>query len=44
VEPRGHEVVLVLAGRAPEQYDLGGAQALPSIFRVGLLPVFVMDR
>src|SRR6266404_6297756 len=40
----GHEVVVVSQERAPEQYDLGGAQAVAVDLPGRLLPVFVMDR
>jgi glycosyltransferase involved in cell wall biosynthesis len=40
----GHEVVVVSQERAPEQYDLGGAQAIAVDLPGRLLPVFVMDR
>ena len=40
----GHEVVVVSQERAPEQYDLGGAQAVAVDLPARLLPVFVMDR
>src|SRR6478609_5621492 len=40
----GHEVVVVSQERAPEQYDLGGAQAVVVDLPGRLLPVFVMDR
>jgi glycosyltransferase involved in cell wall biosynthesis len=40
----GHEVVVVCQERAPEQFDLGGAQVVVPELPAGLLPVFVMDR
>jgi len=40
----GHEVVVVCQERAPEHYDLGGAQVVVPELPRGLLPVFVMDR
>jgi glycosyltransferase involved in cell wall biosynthesis len=40
----GHEVVVVCQERAPEQFDLGGAQVVVPELPGGLLPVFVMDR
>jgi glycosyltransferase involved in cell wall biosynthesis len=40
----GHEVVVVCQERAPEQYDLGGAQVVNVELPGRLLPVFVMDR
>src|SRR5256714_15395072 len=40
----GHEVVVVSQERAPEQYDLGGAQAVAVDLPGRVLPVFVMDR
>jgi glycosyltransferase involved in cell wall biosynthesis len=40
----GHEVVVVCQERAPERYDLGGAQVVVPELPEGLLPVFVMDR
>src|SRR3954462_12355407 len=40
----GHEVVVVSQERGPEQYDLGGAQAVAVDLPGRLLPVFVMDR
>jgi glycosyltransferase involved in cell wall biosynthesis len=40
----GHDVVVVSQERAPEQYDLGGAQTVAVDLPGGLLPVFVMDR
>jgi glycosyltransferase involved in cell wall biosynthesis len=40
----GHEVVVVCQERAPEQYDLGGAQVVVPELPGRLLPVFVMDR
>src|SRR5258707_7359979 len=40
----GHEVVVVSQERAPEQYDLGGAQAAAVDLPGRLLPVFVMGR
>ena len=40
----GHEVVVVCQERAPEQYDLGGAQVVNVDLPGRLLPVFVMDR
>jgi glycosyltransferase involved in cell wall biosynthesis len=40
----GHEVVVVCQERAPEHYDLGGAQVVEVDLPGGLLPVFVMDR
>ena len=40
----GHDVVVVSQERAPEQYDLGGAQMATVDLPDGLLPVFVMDR
>jgi glycosyltransferase involved in cell wall biosynthesis len=40
----GHEVVVVSQERAPEQYDLGGAQTVTVDLPGGLLPTFVMDR
>ena len=41
---QGHDVVVVSQERAPEQYDLGGAQTVAVDLPGGLLPVFVMDR
>jgi glycosyltransferase involved in cell wall biosynthesis len=40
----GHDVVVVSQERAPEQYDLAGAQTVHVELPGGLLPVFVMDR
>jgi glycosyltransferase involved in cell wall biosynthesis len=40
----GHDVVVVCQERAPEQYDLGGAQVVVPELPGGLLPTFVMDR
>src|SRR5581483_4375650 len=40
----GHDVVVVCQERAPEEYDLGGAQVVNVELPNGLLPVFVMDR
>jgi glycosyltransferase involved in cell wall biosynthesis len=40
----GHDVVVVCQERAPEQYDLAGAQVVNVDLPDGLLPVFVMDR
>src|ERR1051326_2030928 len=40
----GHDVVVVSQERAPEQYDLGGAQTVTVDLPGGLLPTFVMDR
>src|SRR5258707_12004465 len=40
----GHEVVVVSQERAPEQYDLGGAQAVGGDLPGRLLPVVVIDR
>src|SRR5258707_13836532 len=40
----GHEVVVVSQERAPEQYDLGGAQAVAVDLPGRLLPGFVMGR
>ena len=40
----GHDVVIVCQERAPEQYDLGGAQVVVPELPGRLLPVFVMDR
>ena len=40
----GHDVTVVCQERAPEQYDLGGAQVVSVDLPGGLLPVFVMDR
>jgi glycosyltransferase involved in cell wall biosynthesis len=40
----GHEVVVVCQERAPEQFDLGGAEVVVPDLPGGLLPVFVMDR
>jgi glycosyltransferase involved in cell wall biosynthesis len=40
----GHDVVVVCQERAPEQYDLGGAQVVNVELPGRLLPVFVMDR
>jgi glycosyltransferase involved in cell wall biosynthesis len=40
----GHEVVVVCQERAPEHFDLGGAQVVVPDLPNGLLPVFVMDR
>jgi len=40
----GHDVVVVCQERAPEQYDLGGAQVVNVDLPGRLLPVFVMDR
>ena len=39
----GHEVVVVCQERAPEHFDLGGAQVVVPDLPGGLLPVFVMD-
>ena len=44
MEPRGTRGRRRLAGTAPEQYDLGGAQAVAVDLPGRLLPVFVMDR
>jgi glycosyltransferase involved in cell wall biosynthesis len=40
----GHDVVVVCQERAPEQFDLGGAQVVVPELPGGLLPTFVMDR
>jgi glycosyltransferase involved in cell wall biosynthesis len=40
----GHDVVVVCQERAPEQYDLAGAQVIDVELPGRLLPVFVMDR
>jgi glycosyltransferase involved in cell wall biosynthesis len=40
----GHEVVVVCQERAPEHYDIGGAQVVVPELPGGLLPVFVLDR
>ena len=40
----GHDVVVVSQERAPEEYDLGGAQTVTVDLPGGLLPTFVMDR
>jgi glycosyltransferase involved in cell wall biosynthesis len=40
----GHEVIVVCQERAPEQFDLGGAQVVNPELPGGLLPVFVLDR
>ena len=40
----GHEVVVVCQERAPEHFDLGGAQVVVPDLPGGLLPTFVMDR
>jgi glycosyltransferase involved in cell wall biosynthesis len=40
----GHDVVVVCQDRAPELYDLGGAQVVRPELPGGLLPVFVLDR
>jgi glycosyltransferase involved in cell wall biosynthesis len=40
----GHDVVVVSQERAPERFDLGGAQTTTVDLPDGLLPVFVMDR
>jgi glycosyltransferase involved in cell wall biosynthesis len=40
----GHEVVVVCQERAPEHFDLGGAQVVVPELPGGLLPTFVMDR
>jgi glycosyltransferase involved in cell wall biosynthesis len=40
----GHDVVVVCQERAPEQYDLGGAEVVNVELPGRLLPVFVMDR
>jgi glycosyltransferase involved in cell wall biosynthesis len=40
----GHEVVVVCQERAPEHFDLGGAQVVVPDLPGGLLPVFVLDR
>jgi glycosyltransferase involved in cell wall biosynthesis len=40
----GHDVTIVSQERAPEQYDLGGAQVVNVELPHKLLPVFVMDR
>jgi glycosyltransferase involved in cell wall biosynthesis len=40
----GHEVVVVCQERAPEQYDLAGAQVVNVDLPGRLLPVFVIDR
>jgi glycosyltransferase involved in cell wall biosynthesis len=40
----GHDVTVVCQERAPEQFDLGGAQVVVPELPGGLLPVFVMDR
>jgi glycosyltransferase involved in cell wall biosynthesis len=41
---QGHEVVVVCQERAPEAYDLGGAQVVNPELPGKLLPVFVLDR
>src|SRR5881227_3945081 len=38
----GHDVVVVSQERAPERYDLGGAQTVAVDLPNGTLPVFVM--
>jgi glycosyltransferase involved in cell wall biosynthesis len=40
----GHDVTVVCQERAPEQFDLGGAQVVVPELPGGLLPTFVMDR
>jgi glycosyltransferase involved in cell wall biosynthesis len=40
----GHEVVVVCQERAPEQFDLGGAQVVNPELPDRLLPTFVLDR
>jgi glycosyltransferase involved in cell wall biosynthesis len=40
----GHEVVVVCQERAPEHFELGGAQVVVPDLPGGLLPVFVLDR
>jgi glycosyltransferase involved in cell wall biosynthesis len=40
----GHEVIVVCQERAPEQFDLGGAQVVNPELPGRLLPVFVLDR
>jgi glycosyltransferase involved in cell wall biosynthesis len=40
----GHDIVVVSQERAPERFDLGGAQTTTVDLPDGLLPVFVMDR
>jgi glycosyltransferase involved in cell wall biosynthesis len=40
----GHDVVVVCQERAPENFDIGGAQVTVPELPGGLLPVFVMDR
>jgi glycosyltransferase involved in cell wall biosynthesis len=40
----GHEVVVVCQERAPEHFDLGGAEVVVPELPGGLLPTFVMDR
>jgi glycosyltransferase involved in cell wall biosynthesis len=40
----GHDVVVISQERAPESYDLGGAQTVTPDLPGGLLPTFVMDR
>jgi glycosyltransferase involved in cell wall biosynthesis len=40
----GHDVVVVCQERAPENFDIGGAQVAVPELPGGLLPVFVMDR
>jgi len=40
----GHDVTVVCQERAPEQYDLGGAQVVVPELPGLLLPVFVLDR
>src|SRR4051794_8885097 len=40
----GHDVVVVCQERAPERYDLGGAQVVVPELPDRLLPVFVVDR
>jgi glycosyltransferase involved in cell wall biosynthesis len=41
---QGHDVVVVCQERAPEHFDLGGAEVVVPELPGGLLPVFVMDR
>ena len=40
----GHEVTVVCQERAPERYDLGGADVVVPTLPGALLPVFVLDR
>jgi glycosyltransferase involved in cell wall biosynthesis len=40
----GHDVVVVCQERAPEQYDLAGAEVVDVELPQRLLPVFVLDR